>query len=126
MKLRRLDIEVFNRLATETGLGDRAREMAAAVLVDGRKQTDVAAEYGMTKQRIGLAVASIEKAYFDGKIGVVGTGIVSVELDLPESLALQLAHFNEMFQKCRNKSDRKRAIANVIANLESAGQSLAG
>ena len=58
MRLKRLTPQAFDRTAADTRLGEQAREMARAVLVDGRAQVDVATEHGMTKQRVSLAVAA--------------------------------------------------------------------
>ncbi len=86
MRLKRLTPQAFDRAAADTRMGDQAREMARAVLVDGRAQVDVATEYGMSKQRVSGAVATIERAY--KKTTTPGVSSIRVELDLPETLAL--------------------------------------
>ncbi len=63
MRLKRLTPQAFDRVAADTRMGEQAREMARAVLVNGRAQVDVATEHGMTKQRVSGAVATIERAY---------------------------------------------------------------
>ncbi len=63
--------------------------MARAVLVDGRAHADVATQHGMTRQRVSLAVGTIERAYL--KFPAPGQSSIRVELDLPEALALELA-----------------------------------
>lgn len=88
MRLKRLTPADFNRLADGTRLKDRTRQLAWEVLVDGDAPSDVAARFGMTKQRVGLAVGVIEKAYFADKDS--GLGWVSIEMELPEMIALQL------------------------------------
>jgi hypothetical protein len=89
MKLKRLNAADFDRLAEDTRLKDgRGRQFAREVLVDGDTPTDVAKRHGVTKQRVGLAVGVMEKAYFDDKES--GLGWVSVEMELPEKIALEL------------------------------------
>ena len=98
MRLKRLTPQAFDRAAADTRMGDQAREMARAVLVDGRAQVDVATEYGMSKQRVSGAVATIERAY--KKTTTPGVSSIRVELDLPETLALELAALAEAMKGC--------------------------
>ena len=98
MRLKRLTPQAFDRVAADTRMGDQAREMARAVLVDGRAQVDVATEYGMSKQRVSGAVATIERAY--KKTTTPGVSSIRVELDLPETLALELAALAEAMKGC--------------------------
>jgi len=88
MRLKRLTPQDFDRLADSTRLQDRTRQLAREVLVDGDTASEVGARHALTKQRIGLAVAVIEKAYFADREG--GLGWVSLEMELPEAIALQL------------------------------------
>ena len=98
MRQNRLTPKAFDRAAADTRMGDQAREMARAVLVDGRAQVDVATEYGMSKQRVSGAVATIERAY--KKTTTPGVSSIRVELDLPETLALELAALAEAMKGC--------------------------
>jgi len=100
MRLKRLTPQAFDRAAADTRMGDQAREMARAVLVNGRAQVDVAAEYGMSKQRVSGAVATIERAY--KKTTTPGVSSIRVELDLPEALALELAALAETIKGCND------------------------
>jgi hypothetical protein len=109
MKLKKLSAQDFDRIAAQTRMEERTKQLAREVLVDGEAPTDVAARAGMTKQRISLAVGVIEKAYFASTEG--GLGWVALELELPEVIALQL---DEVFQQLRNSSDQ--------AKLEEAAQ----
>lgn len=123
MKLTRLTPDDFDRLAAMTKLGDRARAMARAVLVDGRPQADVATEYGMTKQRVNLAVGAVKRAY--GKAAAPGTGWVSLELELPESLALALGGFIDALRACPEDQAQAKALAQAVRSLEAARRGLA-
>jgi hypothetical protein len=71
MRLKRLTPQAFDRAAADTRMGDQAREMARAVLVDGRAQVDVATEHGMSKQRVSLSRghyrAGIQENYDAGR-----------------------------------------------------------
>src|SRR5205823_3701883 len=96
MRLKRLTPQDIDRLADSTRLKDRTRELAREVLVDGGTPSEVATRHAMTKQRIGLAVAVIEKAYFADREG--GLGWVSLEMELPEAVALQLDELARMLK----------------------------
>ncbi|WP_459203474.1 TrfB-related DNA-binding protein (plasmid) [Ralstonia pseudosolanacearum] len=123
MKLKRLTPEDFDRIAEHTRMGDRARSMARAVLVDGRAQADVATEFGMTKQRVNAAVGAIERAFV--QTAAPGTGLVSVSLELPESLALELANLVDAFAACVDGETRSKALAQVLRAVRSAKNSVA-
>lgn len=122
MKLRRLTPQDFDRLAASTRMGDRACAMARAVLVDGRAQVDVATEYGMTKQRVSLAVGAIERAFVSS--AAPGTGWVTVTLDLPESLALELAELSDSL-KGRPEDAQAKALAQVLRSMRAARAAVA-
>jgi hypothetical protein len=121
MRLKRLPLEDFNRIAALTRLEPRACDMARSVLVDGRAQTDVAKDHGMTKQRVKLAVDAIGRAYF--KSESPGSGLVNVELVLPESLSLALAGFVEKFNVSKNEQSRVRGLKQAVAALNVAKSS---
>src|SRR6218665_646089 len=108
MRLKRLTPQAFDRAAADTRMGDQAREMARAVLVDGRAQVDVATEYGMSKQRVSGAVATIERAY--KKTTTPGASSIRVELDLPEALALELAALAEAMKGCDDAAKCAEAL----------------
>lgn len=118
MELKRLSSDDFERLANETNLGDHARLMARAVLVDGRGQAEVATENEMSRQRINLAVGAIKRAY--KAAGGSGQGIVSVLLEVPECLALELATFNKALSSCSSDELRKAVLDKAISGLVNA------
>lgn len=124
MKLKKLPAHEFDRVAEQTGLNERTREMAKAVLVDGRPQTDVGAEYGMTKQRVGLAVQVIEKKYFESP--GAGDSIVNVELDLPLGLAVELAALLRAISECKSATKSARAISQLQEAVTAKLQQLRG
>jgi hypothetical protein len=118
MKLKRLTPEDFDRLAEGTRLQDRTRQLAREVLVDGETPSDVAARAGMTKQRVGLAVGVIEKAYFADKGG--GLGWVSMEMELPERVALQLDELAQALKASGDQAKLEQASEIVMAALSKA------
>ena len=122
MKIKHLAPPTFDRVANTTRLGVHARNMARAVLVDGRAQVDVAAEYGMTRQRVNLAVAAIERAY--AKFSEPGEGSIRVELELPEVLARALAELAEALGQCPDAERRGAAIEKVLAAAHSSRKRL--
>lgn len=122
MKLIRLSPEDFSRLAEQTKLGEAARAMARAVLVDGRSQVDVANDYGMTKQRIGLAVGAINRVYEQST--AKSTAWVSVAIDLPDYLAHELADLIESLRTCPDEKKRQKALSVVSQSIAGAKLSL--
>ncbi|MCW5323643.1 hypothetical protein D5039_21590 [Verminephrobacter aporrectodeae subsp. tuberculatae] len=122
MRLKRLSQQIFDRTAADTRLGDQARKMARAVLVDGRAQVDVATEHGMTKQRVSLAVATIERAY--KKTTTPGLGSIRVELDLPETLALELGGVAEAMKACSDVAKVADALKKATNAVRKATKSL--
>lgn len=117
MRLKRLTPQAFDSAAADTRMGDHARAMARAVLVDGRAQVDVATEYGMTKQRVSGAVATIERAY--KKVTTPGVSAIRVELDLPETLALELGALAEALAQCSDHELQESVIEKVLAASKS-------
>ena len=122
MKLKHLAPKDFDRLAQNTRLGERAREMARAVLVDGRSLPDVGTEYGMSKQRVHSAVGTIERAF--AAATTPGAGIVGVLLEFPEGLALELASLADALKVCKSAARSSNVVANVIKELASAREKL--
>jgi uncharacterized protein YpuA (DUF1002 family) len=114
MRLKRLTAEDFNRLASQTRMKEQTRQLAREVLVDGFSMSNVAARAGMTPQRVALAVGVIEKAYFADKEGSLGW--VSLEMELPESIALQL---DELAQALKVSGDQSR-LAQVTGIVSAA------
>lgn len=100
MKLKRLTSRDFERIAKGTGLRSRTREMAQEVLVNGKSLSEVAALFGMTPQRVTLAVGVIERAYFADPAG--GGGWVALDLQLPETIALELDQLAQELKDCGN------------------------
>lgn len=111
MRLKRLTPQDFDRLADSTRLQDRTRQLAREVLVDGDTPSEVAARHALTKQRIGLAVAVIEKAYFADREG--GLGWVSLEMELPETVALQLDDLVQALKSCGDQAKLEQ-VAEII------------
>lgn len=122
MKLQRLSLEEFDRLAASTRLREQARNMARAVLVDGRTQADVATEWGMSKQRVNLAVAAIERTYI--ATAGAGGGVVRVSLELPESLALELGTLLDALKNCPDAALASAAVDKAIAGIRGATKRL--
>lgn len=90
MKLVRLSAKDFARIAAGTRLGPAATNMASSVLVERKGLPEVAAEHGVTKQRVFLAVEAVRKEYL--KSGEQ-CGDFAVEIELPHRLAVPLEQF---------------------------------
>ena len=61
-------------------------EIAYAVLVDGRRQIEVAEEYGLSTQAVHQSIKRVKKV-FDEYVGEKGQKLVFVEGWLPPELA---------------------------------------
>lgn len=118
MKLKRLSPSDFDRIVETTRLKGGTRQLAYSVLVDGRKQSEVAQETGYTKQRISLAIAVVEKAYFSDENP--GGGVVEVALDLPHTLAFAVSDLSEALMTCSDPAFRSNVIADLIATVKKA------
>lgn len=124
MKLKKLSPAEFDRVANETGMEPSTIQMVRDVLVYGRPQTAVAAEHGMSKQRIFKAVTAIEKKYFTTEGD--GDALVSAELLLPEKIALELAAISSVMEKRPLSKPEKDAIDSLMGALERVRQTLEG
>lgn len=118
MKLERLSRDEFDRLAALTRLPENSRAMAAAVLVDGRVQVDVAAEWGVQKQVVSRIIATINRVYMAST--TASDGVVRLSLELPESLALELGTLLESIKKSSDAALVSAAIAKANAGIRSA------
>lgn len=122
MRLKRLTQQAFDHIAEKTRLGHQAREMAKAVLVDGHTLVDAAKEHGTSKQRVYLAVGTIERAYM--KSSSPGDGSIRIELDLPEVLAAELAALVEAMKVCGDAARCAEAIEKTANAVRKASKLL--
>ena len=122
MKLKRLTLEDFDQLANRTEMGTVARQLARSVLVDGRPQIDVAKAAGFDRQRVTLALKVIEREYFKSTDG--GNGLVSIELELPDPLAVALVRLTERLKHCPSKRLRATVLTNTLQFLDDAARQL--
>ena len=119
MKLQRLSPEEFDRIvAAKPRMLERTRDMARAVLVDGRTQSDVAIEWGMSRQRVNLAVISVERTYME--TAGSGGGLVRLSLEMPESLALELGTLLDALKSCPDAALASAAVDQAIAGIQGA------
>jgi len=84
--------------AARPGFGrqtDDTIEMVRLVLVEGQSQTDVARQYGLTRQRVSLAVKQILTVADN-----IPKGWVKLEIWLPPALANKV---RDMEQKARQQ-----------------------
>lgn len=111
MRIKRLSPETFDLVVAETRLGAQSRDMARAVLVEGRAQVDVADEHRTSKQRVNVAVATVRSAYL--KRATPGGSSIRFELELPEALAQELCALAEALAHCRSNERRSAVIEDV-------------
>jgi hypothetical protein len=120
--LKRIGEVEFDKLADQTRLGDAARSMARMVLVEGQLAVDVAKQFGMSKQRVGLAVESIRRAH--QSVGTTRNGWVKVELELPERWFSQLHQVLDALRASSSASAQTVALSQVEHALQRALQTL--
>jgi hypothetical protein len=101
LKLTQLSPDEFDRLANMTRLRDSAKEMARAVLVGRRNKADVGREFGVTRQRVGLAVGSIEDAY--RRNVSPSNAKIRVSLELPDELVAALRSLIAAMNSCNDQ-----------------------
>jgi hypothetical protein len=122
MRLKRLDLPSFEQLCGSTRLGPQARNMARAVLVDGRTLVDVAAEHGMSKQRVKLAVDSVEREY--SRLSGELNGVVRIEVEIPAVVAIELSQLIDRLSSCQDESLKQASQAGLVAALRDFNRSL--
>lgn len=122
MKLTRLPPDVFDRLLATTRFKEQARTVLRAIFVDGRSQTIVADEHGMTKQRVNRLVGLLERAYIETDSS--GDAMVQVSLELPERLAVELDGLMDAMQNCADESKKTAALDKARAGVLSATKHL--
>ncbi len=122
VKLQSIGAHDFNALADRTGLGQDAREMARLHLVEGLPMPEVGERFGVTRQRVRLAVESIRRVH---QAGVTRTGSVRVDIEIPEALAGPLADFLDALRTAGSKDTKVQAIAQVGRALAAAKSALA-
>lgn len=124
MKLKRLSESEFNRVVSMTNMTAGTVHAARQVLVHGRPITTVAEESGVSKQWVFKAVSKIEAGYFSE--GGTGDALVSIELLLPEKIALQLHDISQLIEANDTQSPANSgAIDTLIRALITAKKSLA-
>lgn len=124
MKLKQLSAAEFDRLiATKNRFKDNARQILRAVLVEGRSQADVAVDFGVTKQRVNRLMSFFKKNYM-AQAGS-GSALVSVAIDLPENLAIDLTAMMDAMKACEDDALGEEAIEKVRAAVRRASKQLA-
>jgi hypothetical protein len=123
MKLKRLPRSVFDQAAAYSNQDARTHAMARAVLVDGRTQVDVAKEYRVTKQRVNGAVKTVVNAYNQRMMPWGGT--IRVELDVPESLVVELGLLADALLVCDDADKKAEVLASLLSAIRDGATALA-
>jgi hypothetical protein len=122
MKLSRLEAGDFDRIvAGLKRMGDDARQMARAVLVNQRPLPEVALEHSVTKQRVHLAVETVRKRYAQTN---EECGFMNMEIELPHLLAQSLDQFAKALESQTDPAARHAAIVKLSRALSSAEHAL--
>lgn len=125
MKLKRLSPDEFDSLLAKTRFQDQARSILRAVLVDGRTQADVATEFGVSKQRVHRLMGFFKDDYIE-QASAAGTALVSVTLDIPENLALEVASLLDALKACPDEDLKNQALEKTINAVRKAAKLLKG
>jgi len=104
-------------------MGEQARQMAGAVLVNGMTTTEAGKMFGVTRQRIGLAVAVIQRVY-DSEVAPSSNAQINVSMDLPEVVALALGRFVTAHQDCVDGALQKEAVEQLEKAIDAATKRL--
>lgn len=83
---RSLSKRAFDQAVKRTSLGERTAQMAQAVMVAGKKQTDVATEYGVARSAVSHYVGLVWKAHMEAS--ELPPGFRRITVVLPEDKAL--------------------------------------
>lgn len=78
----------FEEAAARTRLSDKGKAAARAVLVDGRKQADVAREFGVDRSAVARYVRSLLVGH--GEVGHFPPTWETVTVTVPKRLAQQI------------------------------------
>jgi hypothetical protein len=122
LKLTQLSSDEFDRLANMTRLRDSAKEMAREVLVGRRNKADVGRAFGVTRQRVGLAVGSIEEAY--RRSVSPSNATIRVTLELPDELASALGSLIAAIRSCDDQELLDAELDKVGKSIQKATRSL--
>lgn len=115
MKLVRLSANDFARIASRTRLGPAASNMASLILVERKGLAEVADEYGVTRQRVFLAVEAVRKEYAKS---LEQCGDLALELELPHTLATPLERFILGFNAQKSNAVKLAMIRKLTLALE--------
>jgi len=115
MKLVRLSASDFARIASRTRLGPAATAMASGILVERRGLAEVAAEHGVTRQRVFLAVESVRKEYSKS---LEQCGSLAVELELPHTLAVPLEQFVLALKAHKSDGGKHAMVSRLIMAID--------
>lgn len=110
--LKRIDAATLDALFEKTEFTDGAREIVKMVLIDGESFVNTGKTFGVTKQRVFNLVNEIRRLFDFDRGGDIDTR-VTVELDLPESLARDLQKFSAEFWNSAKHPQRKEAALTI-------------
>lgn len=125
MKLKRLSADEFDNLMAKTRFHDQTWSILRAVLVDGRSQVDVAKEYGVSKQRVNSLMGDFKRNYI-AQAAATGSAVVSVTLDMPENLALEVAGLLDALKTCTDEDKKAEALEKAKNAVRKAANILKG
>lgn len=121
MRIKSLTLDKFNETITKkTKRPFRAKqvEMLRAVFVDGEMPATVARQFGITKQSLDQTMKLFHEIYINHSD--IDSSMVSVTLELPEILAVDLNQFLNVLHACNDEKKSKEAMDNALAGIHKA------
>lgn len=120
-KLHRIGAAEFEQLADSRRMHAATRELARLVLVEGKTGTEVAAQYGKSKQFVGKAVKAIREAH---AAAATSSAWVTLSLEIPEAVNTPLQQFLDALRDSRSAEANGLATAQIVRALGRAAQLL--
>lgn len=121
IKLHRIGAAEFEQLADSRRMHAATRELARLVLVEGKTGTEVAAQYGKSKQFVGKAVKAIREAH---AAAATSSAWVTLSLEIPEAVNEPLQQFLDALKDSRSAEANGLATAQIVRALSRAAQLL--
>ncbi len=113
MRLVRLTPEAFDSLANRTWVISKNLHLAKAVLVDGKSNSEVADEYGESKQLVSKIVNYIRREFDELQ---PNGALVEIDQPVPAMLAREIEKLLELLKE-DPASDRAIAASNGLKKL---------
>lgn len=117
MKLVQLSEADFERAAAVTRLKERARNMARAVLVEGKTPAEAARRFSASWTRAREAVKTVEKAYSALQME---SGLCEVTVTLPSAVSAELGAYSAALLRSSDATANAVAATHLAQSIRTA------